>query len=105
MFDIVATVVGSAAVLAPFLMVVGIVWVRGKHQLEEKRIAAGQARGESDGVSRQVAGRVDELEERLRVIERIVTDGSYDLATRIEALRDERGLETRLESRETEARV
>ena len=90
MFDMVAIVVGSAAVLGPFLMVVGIVWVRGKHQLEEKRIAADQARSDFDGTSRQEAGRVEELEERLRVLERIVTDGGYDLATKIEALRDER---------------
>ena len=102
MFDLVGAVVGSAAVLAPFLMVVGIVWVRGRHQLEEKRIAAGQVRGDSDGVSRQVAEQVNELEERLRVVERIVTDGGYDLATRIEALRDERPMPRAIERAEAE---
>jgi hypothetical protein len=90
---------------APFLMVIGIVWVKGRQQLEEKRIAAGQARGDTDSTSFQVVGRVDELEERVRVLERIVTDGGYDLAHKIEALRDERGVETRLEAREPEARV
>jgi hypothetical protein len=90
---------------APFLMVIGIVWVRSRAQLEEKRIAAGQARDGADGTSRQVAGRVDELEERVRVLERIVTDGGYDLAHKIEALRDERRVETRFEAREPEARV
>ena len=74
---------------APFLMVIGIVWVRTRAQLEEKRIAAGAARGESDS-TRQVAGRVEELEERVRILERIVTDRSYDIANQIEALRDER---------------
>lgn len=83
---------------APFLMVIGIVWVRGKQQLEEKRIAAGQELGSGDTASRQVASRVDELEERVRVLERIVTDGGYDLAHKIEALRDERGLDVRVES-------
>jgi len=102
MFDLVGAVVGSAAVLAPFLMVVGIVWVRGRHQLEEKRIAAGQVRGDPDGVSRQVAEQVNELEERLRVVERIVTDGGYDLATRIEALRDERPMPRAIERAEAE---
>ena len=88
---------------APFLMVVGIVWVTTRAKLEEKRIAAGQARGDTD--SSQVAGRVEELEERVRVLERIVTDGGHDLAHKIEALRDERGVETRLEASEREARV
>ena len=90
---------------APFLMVIGIVWVRGKHQLEEKRIAAGQARGDADSTSLQVVCRVDELEERVRILERIVTDGGYDLAHKIEALRDARPVETQLEAREPEARV
>ena len=80
---------GTVAVLAPFLMVVGIVWVTSRAKLEEKRIAAGQAQRPSHD-SRQVAGRVDELEERVRILERIVTDGGYDLAHKIEALRDDR---------------
>jgi hypothetical protein len=84
---------------APFLMVIGIVWVRGRQQIEEKRIAAGQARGDTDSTSRQVAGRVDELAERVRVLERIVTDGGYDLAHKIEALRDGRGVEELVDDR------
>ena len=88
---------GTIAVLAPFLMVVGIVWVKSRAQLEEKRIAAGQAQGPSDQ-SRQVAGRVEELEERVRILERIVTDGGYDLAQKIEALRDERPVDRNLAS-------
>ncbi|WP_394269625.1 hypothetical protein [Qipengyuania sp.] len=38
----------------------------------------------------QYASRVAELEDRLRVLERIVTDKGYDVATQIEALRDQR---------------
>jgi hypothetical protein len=94
---------GIIAVLAPFLMVVGIVWVKSRTQLEEKRIAAGQAHGPSDE-SRHVAGRVEELEERVRILERIVTDGGYDLAQKIEALRDERPIDRNIaatRSRET----
>ena len=34
-----------------------------------------------------------ELEDRVRVLERIVTDGGYDVATQIEALRDQRRVE------------
>ena len=92
MFDVVATVVGSAAVLGPFLMVVGIVWVRSKAQIEEKRIAAAAARDAAPVGVRDDA-RIEELEDRVRVLERIVTDKGYDVATQIEALRDQRRVE------------
>lgn len=38
----------------------------------------------------QYASKVQALEDRVRVLERIVTDGGYDVATQIEALRDTR---------------
>ena len=41
----------------------------------------------------QYASHVAELEQRVRVLERIVTDGGYDVATQIEALRDQRRVE------------
>jgi hypothetical protein len=53
----------------------------------------------SQGDSREVAElRADnrELEDRLRVLERIVTDKGYDVATQIEALRDQRREDARL---------
>ena len=34
-----------------------------------------------------------DLEERVRVLERIVTDSGYNVATQIEALRDQRSVE------------
>jgi len=50
----------------------------------------------------QYAASNKELEDRVRVLERIVTDGGYDVATQIEALRDQRRVEERLEDqRET----
>ncbi len=77
---------GLLIFLAPFLMVVGIVWVRSQAQLEEKRIAAGMsARGKADP---QQTKQIAELQERVRVLERIVTEGGYDLASQIEALRE-----------------
>jgi hypothetical protein len=73
---------------APFLMVLGIVWIKSRARLEEKRIAARvQTAPRPDP---QHEARVAELEERVRVLERIVTDGGYDLASKIEALRDAR---------------
>jgi hypothetical protein len=88
---------GLVIFLAPFLMVVGIVWVRSQAQIEEKRIAAAE-RSRANPPA-QDAGRVEELEDRVRVLERIVTDGGYGLAHKIEALRDERPLPTAIDAR------
>jgi hypothetical protein len=77
---------GLLIFLAPFLMVVGIVWVRSQAKLEEKRIAAGAAdRGKENP---QQAQQIAELQERVQVLERIVTESGYDLAHKIEALRE-----------------
>lgn len=38
----------------------------------------------------QYAGNIKSLEDRVQVLERIVTDRGYDIATQIEALRDTR---------------
>ncbi len=74
--------------LAPFIMVLGIIWLVNNRKLEEKRIAA-TAEASSEKAA-QYASRVGELEERVKVLERIVTDRGYDIATQIEALRDQR---------------
>ena len=44
------------------------------------------------------------LEDRMRVLERIVTDRGYDVATQIEALRDARRTEARLDATVPEVR-
>ena len=41
----------------------------------------------------QYSSGVQQLEDRVRVLERIVTDRGYDVATQIEALRDQRRVE------------
>ena len=73
---------------APFLMVIGIVWIAQRGKLEEKKIIA-TAEASSEKAA-QYASRVTELEDRVRVLERIVTDKGYDIAAQIEALRDQR---------------
>ena len=93
---------GLVAVLAPFLMVVGIVWIRSRSKLEEKRIAA--TAEQSAEKAAQYAVHTTELEDRVRVLERIVTDKGYDVATQIEALRDARRTEALLEAREPAGR-
>jgi hypothetical protein len=77
--------------LAPFLMVVAIIWLINNRKLEEKRIAA-TAEGSAEKAA-QYASRVTELEQRVQVLERIVTDKGYDIATQIEALRDQRAVD------------
>ncbi|WP_345719818.1 hypothetical protein [Qipengyuania polymorpha] len=77
--------------LAPFLMVAFIVWSKNQRALEEKRIEATAAQTAEQ--TAQHVSRVSELEQRVRVLERIVTDKGYDVATQIEALRDERRVE------------
>ena len=77
--------------LAPFIMVLGIIWLVNNRKLEEKRITA-TAEASSEKAA-QYASRVGELEERVKVIERIITDRGYDIATQIEALRDQRSVE------------
>ncbi len=94
---------GILVPLAPFLMVVGIVWVKSHARLEEKRIAA-TAENSAEKAA-QYASRIAEMEDRIRVLERIVTDGGYDVATQIEALRDQRRVEHRLEAPEAKEQV
>jgi hypothetical protein len=83
------------APLAPFLFVLGIIWLSNHRKLEEKRLTLAAERERADTAVHS-SERIEELEERVRVLERIVTDGSYDLAHKIEALRDERIPDRRL---------
>lgn len=60
-------------------------WAKSKRQIAE--IAARGDTGASAEANAQLARKTAELEERVRVLERIVTDGNYNLASQIEALR------------------
>ena len=57
--------------------------------------SAGQLESLS-GENRRLNGRIEAMEDRLIVLEKIVTDGSYNLANEIEALRDKRRDEERI---------
>jgi len=50
----------------------------------------------------RLSGRLETYEDRLIVLERIVTDSGYGVAAEIEALRDQRSVAERLEVRERE---
>jgi len=73
--------------LAPFIMVCFIVWTKHQRKLAELQMANTAEK------AAQYASHSRELEERVRVLERIVTDGGYDTALQIEALRDAREVE------------
>lgn len=93
---------GLIAVIAPFAMVVGIVWIKSRNKLEEKRLLT-TAESSAERAA-QYASTVQALEDRVQVLERIVTDKGYDVATQIEALRDQRRVDVLLDdSRHREA--
>ena len=89
--------------IAPLAMVVGIVWVRSHAKLEEKRITA-TAENSAEKAA-QYASRITQMEDRIQVLERIVTDRGYDVATQIEALRDTRKTEALLEAPEPKGTI
>ena len=72
--------------LAPFLMVAFIVWTKHRSKIEELRMRTAQ--DQTSESAAQHAAHTRELEERVRVLERIITDRGFDVATQIEALRD-----------------
>lgn len=76
---------------APFLMVIAIVWITSRSKLEKQRLEA--TASQSAEKAAQYSSRVQQLEDRVQVLERIVTDRGYDIATQIEALRDTRKVE------------
>jgi hypothetical protein len=81
--------------------------IRAKHGLPDftggrgkraERQELARQRDESSGLvdglrdeNRRLSGRVEAMEDRLIVLEKIVTDGGYTLSHEIEALRDRRG--------------
>ena len=75
-----------------------------REKIEQMRLAAAASNRDRGSDIRHDA-RIEELEDRVRVLERIVTDGGYDLASKIEALRDERPLGQRLENAERRERI
>ena len=87
---------GSIGVFIPIIaLMIPIIAIWTRHQ---QRIAEIQLKATAEKAA-QYAASNQELEDRLRVLERIVTDRGYDVATQIEALRDQRRVEELLEDR------
>lgn len=85
---------GILALLIPIVALsIPIVAIWTKHQ---QKIAEMQINATAENTAEkaaQYASKMQSLEDRVRVLERIVTDGGYDVATQIEALRDTRRVE------------
>ena len=69
--------------LAPFIMICLIVWTKHQSKMAELKMNATAEK------AAQYAQHTAQLEERVRVLERIVTDKGTDIARQIEALREE----------------
>jgi hypothetical protein len=66
------------------------VWTHHQQKMIKLRIQEAGALKAVGGIAPEQSREIGELRERVKVLERIVTDGGYDLAHKIEALRDER---------------
>lgn len=64
------------------------IWTRHQQKLAEIQVNA-TAEHTAEKAA-QYASQIQRLEDRVQVLERIVTDKGYDVATQIEALRDQR---------------
>lgn len=77
---------GTIALMIPVLALlipIIAIWTQYQRKLEEIRAST------LTETNAQAAARAAALEERVRVLEAIVTDKSYDVASQIEALRGE----------------
>lgn len=83
--------IGLAAVIGVFGIPIVAIWSKHRKDVIQLEI---QATAEK---AAQYATSNKELEDRVRVLERIVTDKGYDVATQIEALRDQRRVEELLD--------
>lgn len=75
---------GSLALLIPILALsipIFSIWTKHQRKIEEIRASS------LSETNAQAAARAQALEERVRTLEAIVTDKSYDVASQIEALR------------------
>jgi hypothetical protein len=97
---------GEIALLIPILALlipILAIWSRHRQKITEMQVSATAASTAEKAA--QYASQVAQLEDRVRVLERIVTDRGYDVATQIEALRDNRRVEDLADKRALEGAV
>ncbi len=87
----------DAGILALMIPIIGVsipvvaLWT--KHQQKMAEMQVGATAEQTAEKAAQYASQIQKLEDRVQVLERIVTDRGYDIATQIEALRDTREVE------------
>jgi len=82
---------GILALLIPIVALsIPIVAIWTKHQQKIAEMQIGATAEQTAEKAAQYATHIQRLEDRVQVLERIVTDRGYDIATQIEALRDQR---------------
>lgn len=75
-------------VLAVLLMVFVFTIIRHKMGIPVRSMREMRGDPVNDGENERLRGQVQQLQDRIRVLERIVTDRGVDTASQIEALRD-----------------
>ena len=82
---------GYLALMIPIVaLMIPIVAIWTKHQQKIVEMQVGATAENTAEKAAQYATHIQRLEDRVQVLERIVTDRGYDIATQIEALRDTR---------------
>lgn len=86
---------GTIALMIPIIaLMIPIVAIWTKHQQKIAEMQIGATAEHTAEKAAQYASQIQRLEDRVQVLERIVTDRGYDVATQIEALRDSRRVDS-----------
>jgi hypothetical protein len=91
-------IIPIVAIVFTMPIIAYVVRLAHKHQLAKLELEARKHTAVNTGATAEQVELIRELQDRVQVLERIVTDGGYDLATRIEALRDQRPMPSALET-------
>lgn len=78
---------GALGVIAPFAMVVAIIWVVQNGKTRRAELLSGRNRAD-DAVMGAMQAQIERLTERVAVLEKLVTDDDRRLAREIDSLRD-----------------
>lgn len=85
-----AQLIGVLALIVFAIVVLGVGSEMFKHWLDHKEVMAQALNAQTAEKAAQYAAHTERLEQRMRVLERIATDGGADLSDTIERLRDAR---------------
>lgn len=102
--------IGDIAIFIPFFAImmgisIPITAIKLKHRqkIEEMRLAAKHGQPDDGRAGRQDS-RIEMLEDRVQVLERIITDRGFNVAAQIEALRDSNSIDGLTRERVKDAR-